>query len=122
MAACGKSLEEAKYTSRHGMSYSVYECDYSGVEHPRKCASQRGPVELWDVKSRMTADAKEASACILIWNSPSTRSRWTTKISRSVCMRQAPPVRTVLLNMTFYERVYEFSGSQPALSRMDLSA
>ena len=32
----GKSLEEAKYTCRHGMSYSVYECEYSGIKASQK--------------------------------------------------------------------------------------
>ncbi len=27
----GKSLDEAKYTCRHGMSYSKYSCDYKGI-------------------------------------------------------------------------------------------
>lgn len=27
----GKPLDQAKYTCRHGMSYSVYECDYKGI-------------------------------------------------------------------------------------------
>ena len=47
----GKSLEEAKYTCRHGMSYSVYECDYSGIKASQKmCIPKEDPVELWDVK------------------------------------------------------------------------
>ena len=27
----GKSLDKAKYTCRHGMSYSKYSCDYKGI-------------------------------------------------------------------------------------------
>ena len=49
----GKSLDKAEYRCRHGLSYSVYECDYRGIH-----ASQRllipigGTVELWDVTIR----------------------------------------------------------------------
>ncbi len=53
----GKPLDQAKYTCRHGMSYSVYECDYKGIQ-----ASQRlsvplnDDVELWDVKVKNSSD------------------------------------------------------------------
>lgn len=30
----GKQLDKANYTCRHGMSYSVYECDYNGIFFP----------------------------------------------------------------------------------------
>ena len=29
----GKPLDQAKYTCRHGMSYTTYECDYKGARH-----------------------------------------------------------------------------------------
>ncbi len=51
----GKPLDQAKYTCRHGMSYSTYECEYKGIHAsqtiliPRKEA-----VELWDVKIKNT--------------------------------------------------------------------
>lgn len=46
----GKSLEKAKYTCRHGLSYSVYECDYNGIEASQRLSIPLGdPVELWDV-------------------------------------------------------------------------
>ncbi|MDF2543317.1 MAG: glycosyltransferase 36 [Herbinix sp.] len=47
----GKSLEEAKYQCRHGLSYTKYICEYNNIE-----ASQTlfipldDPVEIWDVK------------------------------------------------------------------------
>ena len=47
----GKPLDQAKYTCRHGMSYTVYECDYSGIKASQKmCIPKEDPVELWDVK------------------------------------------------------------------------
>lgn len=46
----GKSLEEAKYTCRHGMSYSVYECDYSKIKATQTLVVPlNDAVELWDV-------------------------------------------------------------------------
>ncbi|PWJ50980.1 GH36-type glycosyl hydrolase domain-containing protein [Faecalicatena contorta] len=46
----GKPLEEAKYTCRHGMSYSVYECDYEKIKAVQKLlVPMDEDVELWDV-------------------------------------------------------------------------
>ncbi|TCL60387.1 chitobiose phosphorylase [Kineothrix alysoides] len=46
----GKSLEEAKYTCRHGMSYSTYECDYSKIKATQTLVVPlNDAVELWDV-------------------------------------------------------------------------
>ena len=46
----GKSLDEAKYTCRHGMSYTVYECDYKGIKASQRLTIPLGEaVELWDV-------------------------------------------------------------------------
>lgn len=47
----GKPLEQAKYACRHGMSYSVYECDYKGISSSQKLMIPiRDTVELWDVR------------------------------------------------------------------------
>lgn len=47
----GKSLDEASYRCRHGLSYSVYECDYSKIKASQTMLIPRGDdVELWDVK------------------------------------------------------------------------
>ncbi len=47
----GKPLEEASYTCRHGLSYTVYECDYSKIKASQRMTIPRGDdVELWDVK------------------------------------------------------------------------
>lgn len=47
----GKSLDEAKYTCRHGMSYTTYECEYSGIQASQRLSIPMGEnVELWDVK------------------------------------------------------------------------
>ncbi|HMM31408.1 MAG TPA: N,N'-diacetylchitobiose phosphorylase, partial [Clostridia bacterium] len=47
----GKPLESARYTCRHGLSYSVYECDYNDVSASQTLFVAAGdPVEFWDVK------------------------------------------------------------------------
>lgn len=53
----GKPLDEAKYTCRHGLSYSVYECCYNGIQASEKLFVPRGDaVEIWDVKIKNTGD------------------------------------------------------------------
>ena len=57
----GLPLEEAKYVCRHGLSYSVYECEYEGSAAqqtlfiPRE-RDGRAPVEIFDVRIRNTTD------------------------------------------------------------------
>ncbi len=47
----GKPLDEANYTCRHGLSYTIYECDYSNIKASQRMTIPRGDdVELWDVK------------------------------------------------------------------------
>lgn len=47
----GKSLDEAKYTCRHGLSYSIYECEYSKIKaFQTLVVPLKEDVELWDVK------------------------------------------------------------------------
>jgi N,N'-diacetylchitobiose phosphorylase len=47
----GKSLEEAKYQCRHGLSYTKYSCEYSNIEAEQTLfIPTQDPVELWDVK------------------------------------------------------------------------
>ncbi|NLL73577.1 MAG: N,N'-diacetylchitobiose phosphorylase [Clostridiales bacterium] len=47
----GKSLDEAKYECRHGLSYSKYSCDYSNIEAEQKLfIPLEDTVELWDVR------------------------------------------------------------------------
>lgn len=47
----GKPLDQAKYTCRHGMSYTTYECDYKGIKaEPDTHGSDGRCVELWDVQ------------------------------------------------------------------------
>lgn len=54
----GKPLDQAKYTCRHGMSYSVYECDYKGIRASQKLMIPLGDaVELWDVRLKNTSDS-----------------------------------------------------------------
>ncbi len=46
----GKSLEEAKYECRHGLSYTKYSCDYSNIEATQTLSIPlEDAVELWDV-------------------------------------------------------------------------
>lgn len=53
----GKPLDQAKYTCRHGLSYSVYECSYDGICASEKLFVPRGEaVEFWDVKIKNTGD------------------------------------------------------------------
>lgn len=53
----GKPLDQAKYTCRHGMSYSVYECDYKGIQASQTLVvPMNDPVELWDVRLKNTTD------------------------------------------------------------------
>lgn len=57
----GRPLSDAKYVCRHGLSYSVYECDHRGIEArqtlmiPRE-KEGRTPVEIFDVRVRNTSD------------------------------------------------------------------
>lgn len=53
----GKPLDQAKYTCRHGMSYSVYECEYNKIKASQTLMIPMGdPVELWDVKIKNEDD------------------------------------------------------------------
>ena len=53
----GKPLDQAKYTCRHGMSYSVYESDYKGIQASETLFIPIGDtVELWDVKVKNTTN------------------------------------------------------------------
>lgn len=53
----GKPLDQAKYTCRHGMSYSVYECDYSDIFASQKMSvAMDDPVEIWDVRIKSNSD------------------------------------------------------------------
>ncbi|MBQ9329141.1 MAG: hypothetical protein IJ225_11500 [Solobacterium sp.] len=46
----GKPLDVASYRTRHGLSYSVYECDYSNIHAEEKLSIPIGePVLIWDV-------------------------------------------------------------------------
>ena len=53
----GKPLDQAKYSCRHGMSYTVYECEYEGIQASQTMFIPRGEaVQLWDVKVKNTGD------------------------------------------------------------------
>ena len=53
----GKPLSEAKYTCRHGMSYTTYGCQYKGIEASQTLVVPiNDPVELWDVRLKNTTD------------------------------------------------------------------
>jgi len=47
----GKPLDRAKYTCRHGLSYTTYECDYDHIKASQTLSVPIGEsLELWDVK------------------------------------------------------------------------
>ena len=53
----GKPLDKAKYTCRHGLSYSRYQCTYSGIAAEQTVFVPLGdPVELWDVRVSNLSD------------------------------------------------------------------
>ena len=46
----GKPLDWAKYTCRHGLSYTKYECEYGGIRAVQTLFIPRGEaVEIWDL-------------------------------------------------------------------------
>lgn len=52
-----KPLDKAVYRCRHGLSYSVYECEYKGVKASQTLFIPReDAVELWDVKIKNESD------------------------------------------------------------------
>ena len=53
----GKPLDQAKYTCRHGMSYTTYECGYKGIKASQTLmVPMDDAVELWDVRLKNTTD------------------------------------------------------------------
>lgn len=53
----GKPLDAAKYTCRHGMSYTIYECIYQDIKASQTMVIPRGEaVQLWDVKIKNTGN------------------------------------------------------------------
>lgn len=55
----GKPLDEAKYTCRHGLSYTTYACDYQGIEAEQTLfIPVEDPVELWDVNLKNKSGRK----------------------------------------------------------------
>lgn len=60
----GKPLDQAKYSCRHGMSYSVYACEYDKIKASQKLSVPIGDdVELWDVTLENT-DGRERNLSI----------------------------------------------------------
>jgi len=53
----GKPLDAARYTCRHGFSYSRYICDYSDIHAEQTLfVAPDDPVEIWDVRIKNTGD------------------------------------------------------------------
>lgn len=53
----GKPLDQARYSCRHGFSYSKYQCDYSDIHAQQTLfVAQDDPVEIWDVSLRNKGD------------------------------------------------------------------
>ncbi|MCR4587172.1 MAG: N,N'-diacetylchitobiose phosphorylase [Lachnospiraceae bacterium] len=56
----GKPLDQAKYSARHGMSYSVFECEYKGIRGSQTLfIPLEDPVEIWDVTLENTGDTEK---------------------------------------------------------------
>ncbi len=54
----GKPLDQATYRCRHGLSYSVYECEYDNLVASQKMSvPMEDDVELWDVRIK-NADSR----------------------------------------------------------------
>ena len=52
-----KDLTKSKYTCRHGLSYTVYECEYDGLKASQKMSIPLGEnVLIWDVRVKNTGD------------------------------------------------------------------
>ncbi|PQJ90013.1 GH36-type glycosyl hydrolase domain-containing protein [Aliivibrio sifiae] len=52
-----KSLDEANYEVRHGLSYSKFKCDYNGIEATKTLFVPKGEdAEVWDVVIKNTSD------------------------------------------------------------------
>ncbi|MGF1903302.1 GH36-type glycosyl hydrolase domain-containing protein [Aliivibrio sifiae] len=52
-----KSLDEASYEVRHGLSYSKFKCDYNGIEATKTLFVPKGEdAEVWDVVIKNTSD------------------------------------------------------------------
>lgn len=55
----GKPLDKARYTARHGMSVTTYECEYKGIYASQKMSIPIGDKALiWDVYIENRSDAK----------------------------------------------------------------
>ncbi|MBR1583488.1 MAG: N,N'-diacetylchitobiose phosphorylase [Spirochaetales bacterium] len=59
----GKDLFSATYRTRHGLSYSIFECKYRGIEASQKLFIPRGhKSEIWDVRVKNTgSDVRKLS-------------------------------------------------------------
>lgn len=52
-----KSLEEAKYEVRHGLSYSKFKCEYNGITAQKTLFVPKGEdAQIWDVKIKNDSD------------------------------------------------------------------
>ncbi|ENQ8060096.1 N,N'-diacetylchitobiose phosphorylase [Vibrio parahaemolyticus] len=52
-----KSLDEANYEVRHGLSYSKFKCEYSGISATKTLFVPKGEdAEIWDVLIKNTSD------------------------------------------------------------------
>ncbi len=57
----GKSLNQAAYRCRHGLSYTVYECDYKDIQASQTLSVPLNEnVELWDVKIKNTGETERS--------------------------------------------------------------
>jgi N,N'-diacetylchitobiose phosphorylase len=55
----GKSLDSARYSCRHGLSYVKYQCEYSGIWGEQTLfVPLEDPVEVWDLRLRNDSGRK----------------------------------------------------------------
>lgn len=79
----GKPLDWAKYTCRHGLSYTKYECEYGGIRAVQTLFIPRGEaVEIWDLSLENISAGRGTSACSATPSCRSTISIWTTATFR----------------------------------------
>ncbi len=56
----GKPLDQSSYRCRHGLSYTVYECEYDGISASQTMViPKEDPIELWDVKLKNNTDKEK---------------------------------------------------------------
>ena len=90
----GKPLSKARYECRHGLSYSVFSCDYKGISASQKLFIPRengnaDPVEIFDVRIR---NASDRPLQISVTVEPGPGKPWRLEAFRYKSRSASPPV------------------------------